>query len=383
MKRLLQDSFLLELVEDIYAAGCYPSEWPAFVTKVQSAVPGSAVHALFDIEGTQILFNSASAGIPDDFVRSYLGGYYRINPYNDVFSRLPTGKIYTSAELGPPGWLKKDMFFNDWLLPAGDFTHGSGVVIERAPGRQLRVTFDLPTKLAHSENLAAKFLARIKPHLSRAFLVNERLGAAAATHQSLAALVDRMTGAAFLLDSACRVIAANAGALTLIRGRKTLRQESSGRLLFSEPRDQSTYQKMIEQNSNASIAGTSNGFRLKSPDFPEGASVMVLPLHAKTAGFAVYAAAPRALIVITETSDRNRPTIELLQTVFALTPAESAAVLELCAGYSIQDAADRLSLARLTVRNQISSAMGKMGVHRQAELIAAVTQLAPQFKLRD
>lgn len=379
MDDLLRDGFLLELVEHIYAAGCDPSEWPAFVAKVHSAVPESAVHALFDIEGTQILFNSASVGVPDDFVRSYLGGYYRINPYNDVFSRLPTGKIYTSSELGPPGWLKKDTFLNEWLIPAGKFTHGSGVVVERGPGRQLRVTVDLPTKLADSESIAARFLARIQPHLARAFQVNEKLAAAVATQQSLGGLVDRMAGAAFILDDRQRVIAANGAAQALVRARRTVRQAATGRLGFVEPQHEAAFRKALGGHVSGGTGG--DGFAVRSADFPQGASAVVLPLRARAANLAIHAASPRSLMVITDARERHVPPAALLQAMYAMTPAESAAVLELCAGNNVQEAADRLGVSRVTARNQIAAAMAKMGVHRQAEVLAVVARLAPHFKI--
>lgn len=380
MSKLFTDGQILDLVEHIYAAGCDPTEWPKFVAKVQAKMPGSHVHALFDIAGTQIAYNSASVGISEEYIASYLTDYYRINPYNKLFSGLPLGRIYTSGELGSPGWLDRDPFFNEWLLPAGRFTHGSGVVLAREEGRQLRVTVDLPTELAHAESESARFLQRITPHLMRAFAVNEKLAAAVASTNALGSMLERMEGAAAVLDVRGRVISMNAAAQALARAGSLLRYGRDGRLIFVQPAYDGLYQRALAAAVDAAASAAPHGFNVKDTSVTD-AAVIVLPLRPPPGNIALAAAQPRALLVIRRDDSRNVPPKQLLQTLYGLTPAEAEVAMHLVRGATPQEAADNLGISRTTARNQIAAAMTKLGVHRQAELVAAVSRLAPVFKL--
>lgn len=376
------DSDLLDLIEHIYAAGCDPADWGAFAAKVQAHVPRSAVHALFDIEGTQMLYNSAGAGIPDEFVTSYVAGYHGINPYNRLFMTLPVGKIYTSAELGPPGWLARDQFFNEWLLPAGNFTHGAGVVVAREHGRQMRFTLDLPTDLAEFEVESARFLQRITPHLRRAFAVNEKLAAAVATDHTLTTFLSRLEDAAAVLDSAGNVMITNPAAEKLIKAGKVVAVPRGKGLIFREPATDAAYRRALAAALDVAQPTASHSVVVDCPVAGRG-SVLILPLRPKAGNLALSVRQAHALVIFRFAAALPLPPKQLLQAHYGLTAAEANVALKLVAGLTPQEAADELGVSPTTVRNQIAAILNKMGVRRQAELVAVICRLAPALKLKD
>jgi DNA-binding CsgD family transcriptional regulator len=108
---------------------------------------------------------------------------------------------------------------------------------------------------------------------------------------------------------------------------------------------------------------------------------VVLPLRPALAGAALPMAGPRVLLVAHKPGAAAALPRELLKTLYRLTKAEVEVVLQIAAGVSVADSADALGVTRTTARNQLAAAMAKMGVHRQGELVAVVTGIAPHLKL--
>lgn len=69
----------------------------------------------------------------------------------------------------------------------------------------------------------------------------------------------------------------------------------------------------------------------------------------------------------------------LLRQHFGLTRAEASVMAALVSGISVTEAAARLGITHTTARNQVSAAMAKMDVSRQAEAVALALSLVPHF----
>lgn len=253
-----------------------------------------------------MLYNSARVGVPDEYVASYLAEYQFINPYNRLFTTLPVGKIFTSADLGAPGWLGRDPFFNEWLMPAGRFTHGTGVVLTREPGRQLRIGLDLPLELADLEMEAARFLQRITPHLRRAFAVNEKLAATVATDHTLTTLLNRLEDAASVLDARGNVMMANPAAEELVRAGQVVRLSRDRGYVFQEPAADSAYRRAVAATLDVAQPTAPHAFLVDCATAGRG-TILVLPLRPKTSNLALSVKQPHALVIFRFGSARPLP----------------------------------------------------------------------------
>jgi DNA-binding CsgD family transcriptional regulator len=80
----------------------------------------------------------------------------------------------------------------------------------------------------------------------------------------------------------------------------------------------------------------------------------------------------QAVIVLIDPEKRSRPPEAELRTAFQLTAAEARLASRLASGEKLEVAAGKLSIAADTGRNQLKSIFAKIGVHRQAELVAAL-----------
>ena len=93
------------------------------------------------------------------------------------------------------------------------------------------------------------------------------------------------------------------------------------------------------------------------------------------APFEQFFGEPCALITVEEPKPRDLPTDGTLQLAFGLTAAEAKLALHIGKGATLGDAADALSVSKLTARTQLKSIFSKTDVRRQAELVAKIHKL--------
>ena len=67
------------------------------------------------------------------------------------------------------------------------------------------------------------------------------------------------------------------------------------------------------------------------------------------------------------------PPVELVQSLFDLTPAEARVARSLAAGKTVADIASAGGVSRNTIVEHLGRVMEKTGCHRQAEVVALLT----------
>lgn len=112
---------------------------------------------------------------------------------------------------------------------------------------------------------------------------------------------------------------------------------------------------------------------MRDADAPEQFEVVeIAALPRKQFGFGFE---PRAVVTVRGRPSDDAELSHLLQTAFGLTSSEAAVVARLANGEAREVIAADRRVSLDTVRMQIKRAFAKMGVHREAELFAAVNRL--------
>jgi DNA-binding CsgD family transcriptional regulator len=83
----------------------------------------------------------------------------------------------------------------------------------------------------------------------------------------------------------------------------------------------------------------------------------------------------RFILTMTDLEAAGRSSLQLISEAFALTPAEAKVAALVASGLSPDGIATKLNVSRETVRNQIKTAFGKTGTHRQSELAALIARV--------
>lgn len=82
-----------------------------------------------------------------------------------------------------------------------------------------------------------------------------------------------------------------------------------------------------------------------------------------------------ALVVIQDNGQKSPAYVERVRAMYRLAPAEADIVVQLALGADLPEIAASRGVKINTIRTQMASAMVKVGVRRQAELVAAIAGL--------
>ena len=213
-------------------------------------------------------------------------------------------------------------------------------------------------------------LAAVAPHLDRAASLASKF--ALACGLGAVDALERVGRAAFVIDPAGRIVAANTLAeqcaspdLAVIRNRLCAANSASDRRL----------QALITQ----AVAPRAPGVAPPQPIFIARREARPTMIEAFPAAGSMRDIFRRiaALVVITDLNARTKPADALIREAFGLTPAEGRLASVLAGGDDLRNAADLLGVAYETARAQLRAIFGKAQVSRQAELAAALARPSP------
>jgi DNA-binding CsgD family transcriptional regulator len=374
MRARISEALMLDAIELIYQAGCDPAQWPELAAFCQRLFPGTAFSLHIELAAGCSDPLPEWAGWDPRFVELYRQHYHRINPYTEILRPIQPGHVVRASHLVTRRWLDRQPFYQEWLKPAGRFTHGAGCNLMSSANALTRLSYDIPEHLAEFEGAAADVLRRLAPHFQRALEVSSRLRGASVIRSGLQALLDRQEEPALVVDPRRRVVAANAAAVALLERRRVVRDVPRAGLVFVSKEADAAFGRALVACAAASEPAPF--FAVEAEDGTR-APVYVLPLRGSVRAAAGTPVAALALVILKIAPRPRLPPPELLRTVYRLSTAEAAVALQIAHGRALETVAQDLGVSHATARNQLGAAMMKLGVHRQAELVALLAGLAP------
>jgi DNA-binding CsgD family transcriptional regulator len=84
-----------------------------------------------------------------------------------------------------------------------------------------------------------------------------------------------------------------------------------------------------------------------------------------------------AALVLTPVTMPQAPPVELVQSLFDMTPAEARVARSLASGKTVTDIAADGGVSRNTILTQLRGVMEKTGCNRQADVVALLTAISP------
>jgi DNA-binding CsgD family transcriptional regulator/PAS domain-containing protein len=362
---------LLRLVILAHESASDPGIWPRFLEEYARTIDAGVVllqRHYFSERRSQAI---ETYGMVNAFTDSYNTYYSKLNVWRDQSaSSYVKGRTVLDQLQYPRALLKRTEFYNDHLLP-NRATHSMGGVIERQGGTALVLTAlrDEPQGSFGAEH--SRLAESLLPHLSRAFITQERLHALEGGERALNAL----SLGVVLLASDSSVVFSNRAADDLLRSGDGLALRN-GRLVTSSSNTDSSLRRMLQY----AVAGA-DGVECPSdvlvmrPSGRRPFHVIASPLRRRPGPFAGIAA-PVALVVIRD-PERQRPVgLDALKQGYALTLREAELALSLSDGETLQRTADRLGMTYETARTHLRHILSKTGTSRQAELTALLQRMS-------
>src|SRR5712672_269872 len=356
-------------ISSIYDAALVPDLWPAALQSVMDEVGAVGAHYGVFNKRTESAEWLSQSGPLVELEADYLSYYHALDRHRPMIAAVPVGRWLRISECLPETVLRRDEWYNDYLLRAG---------IDEAVGVQLfeSASHVVVFGVSHG-NDRAPFTAAGTAALQELL---EPLAKAARLHTELGSLgwepaialraLDQLAAAVIVADSDGRVIQANRAAERVLRRGDglTVRDGKLGALhVFDSAR--------FEASIAAAAAGQKTGaaigrMRIRRHDGHPPYMLTVAPLGAD---LALYG---RSLtMIVLADPDENSPSERDLAEFFGLSRAESRLAVALLGGKRLGEVSRDFGVQITTLRTQLSSILKKTEVTRQVDLIRLLSSV--------
>ena len=339
-------------------------------------LPGSALAVLnFDMI-RQAVNTVFATGIDPSFVASFREHYAAVNPWMEFWSTVPPGEVKVSERDSPSSAFRDTEFYTDWLAPQDHMKAASGIRFDVDAHNTVFVCWHYePRHAPVYDRLAETVLKAAKPGLLDAIRSAAMLRQGLEATPKLGPMIERIDGAALLVDADRHIREANAEAsVAMVRG--DILTGAGNLLALRDPAAQRWLEEAVAQLSagkhpgfsTATFAAGERVFRVsvtRAPEYGEpGSPLLIRPR-------------PQLLVVVQLLVGTSlRLDGNGLRLAFGLSGAETRLCEILANGRSLAEAADMLHISEGTARQRIKTIFQKTGTHRQGQLIALVSRFA-------
>jgi DNA-binding CsgD family transcriptional regulator len=300
------------------------------------------------------------------------GGDPAVNPRVGAGSRAPILQVLAECDFISPDEYRRNAHYQEFARP-WDIPYICLTTLERRGGMLIGLAVLRSEKQGHIQSREREVFTALAPHVRAAIrmqMVLEGQGTA-----MLTGALDALSLAAFICDGRGDVKSLTRAAEAIVTAGRGL-QLRLGRLLPSKAGDQRALQEALDRAILASP-------HLRTPmlqtlvitDTPTCGPPLVLdvirlPLRTQNFNFSA-----RALVVVRGGRSSADDRAHLLQTAYGVTVAEAEIALRIAGGRTLEQIATERAVSVTTVRTQLKSLFGKLGVSRQAELVIRLNEL--------
>lgn len=348
----------LELIDRIYECSFVPELWPQ-VLRDTSKMSESAGASLF-VTNPEITAWTASKNTRDTTERFVADGWYWKGRMMSLIHNSRHPGFLREVDLFSTGELDEEPIFRDSWRKIG-LGWGAATAFTLPTGETLSIVLSRTIAQGPADAATIARLDTLRPHLARTAVMAARLhlARAQAATQTLAAL----GLAALVLDEAGKVLAAN----TLIEGLVNLvHWRSSDRVTLKDHRADAMLAEAV-----ARIALNDNRGVRSFPVRDVAADTLmvghVVPIRFSARD--IFASSTAVFVLMPVTAPASPP-VELVMSLFDLTPAEARVARGLAAGKTVDDLAGDSGISPNTVRVQVRGVLEKTGCNRQTDVVA-------------
>jgi DNA-binding CsgD family transcriptional regulator len=359
---------LLGLIDLAYAAAEDEHLWQSFLRSLMAAVNGHCaglLHHDLNARGA-VLF---SEGLDPRAQQLYDAYFNRLDPFAAGAKGYSMGHPATDEMLIPRHALMRTEYFNDFA--AGfDLSRLLSVIVDRHETNSvlsiLRGEHDEPFE---SQDL--QLVRALTPHVRRALQIHRRVHVAYQERNVAIEALDALPCALFLVDATAKILHANTRGSQMLAAQDGL-TDDGGRLGAASPADNKRMRETCARvaatrSSPARDAGSAFALRHRASGRLPLQVLIAPPTSAEPLGLSC--ARVTALVFVSDPTDPHRPSADVLQEFYGLTPAEADVAVRLAIGRRTEDVAAERGSAIETVRRQSKQILAKTGTRNRAELV--------------
>jgi DNA-binding CsgD family transcriptional regulator len=261
--------------------------------------------------------------------------------------------------------------YKEWSAPQG-YIDSIQAVLDKSATSYAAAIVMRDTRRGPADERARRRMQLLAPHFRRSVHIGKIIDLKEVKAAALAAALDGIAAAMFLLDSAGIIVHANAAGNAMLDGEAVLRAIGTKLALLDSGTDRALHEML------ANLSGGDIGLGTRGISIPLTARdgkryvAQILPLTAgvrRTAGVTYSAVA--ALFVRTATLDLPHP-LETIANLYRLTPAEMRVLTMIIEVGGVPKVAPVLGVSERTVKTHLRHVFEKTGTKRQVELVTLV-----------
>jgi DNA-binding CsgD family transcriptional regulator len=353
-----------QLIDRIYESCFAPETWPDVLDEIGRV--GDTTGASLIVSKDNVLYWTASPE-PRERAEKFVkeGWLWRGQIIAKLFSlRIPGFLI--DVEFFTPEELDREPIYREVWRPHG-VGWGMATAIPLPTGENATFILSRRAERGPFERAAADRLDELRPHLARSVLISARLQLerARAAGEALAAL----GVPALVLNETGKVLAANRQ-MEALTG--FVRWRAFDKISMKD--------KRADQLLRDAVAKIDFENKPDVCSFPardaEAEATMVahlIPIRLSARDIFVRCF---AVLVLTPMTRPQAPPVELVQSLFDLTPAEARVARSIASGSTLKAIATEGGVSPETVHTQLGRVLAKTGCKRQADVVALLTRIA-------
>lgn len=351
-----------DLIDRIYEASVAPEMWPSVLDEL-AGIADSRGGLLFSAR--KVLCWTASGSVREVFEEYVNDGWFTKCPRRPCLFSRSEPSFFVEQDFWNEDQINADPIYRDFFRPRG-LGWSAGTGLPAPTGDNIVFSIERDFERGPIERELVERLNELRPHLARSALVTARLGLQRARGAAEALAELRLP--ALLLNEAGTVIEANDLIASLP---EHARYGANNRLVLSDRRAQ---ERLAETLRAIGASGEARGATFPLRD-EVGRPVMVLHvMPIKRSAHDIFGQS-FALLMMTPVSSERAPSIDLLRTLFDLTPSEARVARGLATGSTPEEIAEAGEVSIATVRSQLRKVLEKTGCSRQAEVAALLANV--------
>jgi DNA-binding CsgD family transcriptional regulator len=347
-----------KLIDKIYESCFAPEIWPE-VLEEMGRIAGGPGASLF-VSRTDVLHWTASREPRTRAEQIAEGGWFSRAPIIlRLFAERHAGFLI-DVEFFTQEELDREPLYRDIWRPQG-VGWAMATAIPIPTGENASFVLTRPTEQGPFERASANRLDELRPHLARSVLISARLQLERARVAGQA--LEALGVPALVFDEAGKVLFANPlieamtghvhwRAFDLV----SLKDQGADRLL-----------RAAIAAINRETASGVRSFPIRNAEAEAPMVAHVIPIRLSAREIFLRCA---AVLAMTPVGAPRAPPVELVQSLFDLTPAEARVARSLAIGKTVEDIASDHGISPSTVRTHVRGVLEKTGCNRQAEVVA-------------
>lgn len=375
---------ILPVIGKLYDAAVDGTRWPAFLREMTIAFASTGAQVVRVQPRNGLLNFSALYGYDAHLLRVYQTDDIQLatQTFERRFAELmPTDPRMRWLELYPSrplscrleideAELRGSQIYRDMLCKA-DVEYSLVVSLAEEDGSLIMLGVFRGRDTSHYTHDDVATFGEIIPHLKQAITVSEHLAGVRFDADSALGALDSVGMGIFLVGLGGRLIHGNSAGLRIAELGDGL-SITGGAVHAHLPADDAALQRAIFECLSPGSTSTTHALSLARPSGREPIRMTASPLNEPVAGAPRGSHRPVAVLLFSLPEEPIETPVELLRRLFGLTPTEARVCEQLVQGRSVQDVAGDLDITIDTARAHLKKIFAKLGVSRQAELVAKV-----------